>query len=167
MSKIRKMIKLLFPSIIAILFVSGFKSNSKNYRIVYFDTVPAKNIDTFIKKAPDTLRDPHIIFTKAEVPPFIDQTVWRKHLQGYLKTYIENAAKQNMRVGTYTVQIKFLIETDGSIKNVQALNDVGYGLTQAAIKVVEESPKWTPARQNGTVVRCLHTQPITFVIQDK
>lgn len=160
------MIKLLFTSIIAILFVSGFKSNSKNYRIVHFDTVPGKNIDTLIKKAPDTLRDPHTIFTKAEVPPFIDQAVWRKHLQGYLRTYIENAAKKNVPAGSYTVQIRFLVETDGSIKNVQALNDVGYGLTQAAIKVVEESPKWTPARQNGTVVRCLHTQPISFVIQN-
>lgn len=162
------MIRLLFISTIITLFISGFKSNNKNNRVAYSDTIPKKGFDTLKGKTkPDTLRDSHIIFTKAEVPPSIDQTVWRKHLQGYLMTYIENAAKQNMPAGTYTVQIKFLIETDGSIKDVHALNDVGYGLTQAAIKVVEESPKWTPATQNGIVVRSLHTQPITFVIQEK
>lgn len=165
---ISKMPEFLFASIVIVLFVSGFNSNNKNCQIILFDTIPQKSIDTLKRNTkPDTLRNNHIIFTKAEIPPSIDPAQWRKHLQVYLLSYIENAAKQNMPSGTYTVQIKFLVETDGSIKDVRALNNVGYGLIQAAIKVVEASPKWTPAMQNGTVVRSYHTQPIIFVIQKK
>jgi hypothetical protein len=121
------MLRLFFVSAI-VFFISGFKSNSKHYHIVYVDTVPEKSIDTSKRNIkPDTLKDKHIIFTKAEVPPSIDKKVWTKHRQGYLVSYIEHAAKQNVPAGTYTVEVKFLVETDGSIKDVRAVNDVGYG----------------------------------------
>jgi hypothetical protein len=157
------MLKYFFASIIAVLFIE--KSSANNYQCGYTDTIPHKSSDTLQKFKPDTLRDKNIIFTKAEIPPSVDQTVWRKHLQTYLVSYIESAARKNIPAGTYIVQIRFLVDTNGSIKDVKALNDVGYGLTKAAIKVVEESPKWVPAMQNGTVVPCYHTLPITFVIQ--
>jgi hypothetical protein len=161
------MSKFFFISIVLVLVISGFKSNSLNYRLALFDTVPEKNVDSLkskIKREIPVL-DSNAIFTLAEISPSIDQTIWRKHLQAYLPSYIENAAKQNMPAGTYIVQVRFLVEKDGTIKNVEALNDPGYGLKEAAIKVMEASPKWTPAIQNGRVVRCFHKQTITFVVQ--
>jgi protein TonB len=70
-----------------------------------------------------------------------------------------------MKPGTYIVQVKFLVEKDGSISDVHALNDPGYGLAKAAEKVLRTSPRWSPGEQNGRKVRSYHTQPITFMIQ--
>jgi protein TonB len=70
-----------------------------------------------------------------------------------------------MKAGTYVVNVRFLVEKDGSINDVHALNDPGYGLAKAAEKVLKTGPRWSPGEQNGRKVRSYHTQPITFVIQ--
>ncbi len=72
-----------------------------------------------------------------------------------------------MKAGQYTVQVRFLVELDGSITNVEALNDPGYGLSKGAVQVVKTGPKWTPGEVGGRKVRSYHTQPITFVISEK
>lgn len=155
---------------IAALFISVSKSEIKNYRFTFSDTIPEKqNIDTSQAKInnPDSLKIENIIFVKAEVPPSIDKKQWIAHLQTHLVSFIEDAASKGLPNGTYTVQVRFLVERDGSVKDIQALNDPGFGLKKISIKVLATSPKWNPATQNGKIVRCYHTQPITFVIQEK
>jgi protein TonB len=58
------------------------------------------------------------------------------------------------------------VERDGSIADVKALNDPGYGLSKGAVDVVKKGPKWRPGEQNGRQVRSYHTQPITFVVSE-
>jgi periplasmic protein TonB len=103
-------------------------------------------------------------FQHVEVEASVDAQAWIHHLQKELQKPIEKAARKGMKAGTYTVQVKFLIEKDGSIADVQALNDPGFGLGKAAEKVIKTGPKWQPGVQDGKVVRSYHTQPITFVI---
>ncbi len=81
--------------------------------------------------------------------------------------YIEDAASSGMSPGNVTVNVRFLVERDGSITSVQALNDPGYGLAKGAEEVVKRGPKWSPGEQNGKKVRSYHTQPITFQIQEQ
>lgn len=111
--------------------------------------------------------DPNQIFTKVEIEASVDQKQWIRHLQTQLQRYIEDAASNGMDPGTYTVQVKFLVEKDGSIADVQALNDPGFGLAKAAVDVVKKGPRWNPGIQNGKQVRSYHTQPITFVVQEQ
>lgn len=111
--------------------------------------------------------DENQIFTKVEIEAQVDQKSWIRWLQSQLQRYIEDAASNGMEPGTYTVQVKFLVERDGSIADVHALNDPGFGLGKAAEAVVKKGPKWSPGIQNGKQVRSYHTQPITFVIQDQ
>ena len=111
--------------------------------------------------------DENQIFTKVEIEAQVDQKSWIRWLQSQLQRYIEDAASNGMEPGTYTVQVKFLVERDGSIADVHALNDPGFGLGKAAESVVKKGPKWSPGIQNGKQVRSYHTQPITFVIQDQ
>lgn len=108
-----------------------------------------------------------IIFTKAEVEATVDRQAWIDHLTKNLQSPIEKAARKGMKAGTYVVRVKFLVEKDGSIGDVQTLNDPGYGLALAAVKALKTGPNWNPGMQNGRVVRSYHTQPITFVIQEK
>jgi protein TonB len=111
--------------------------------------------------------DENQIFTKVEIEAQVDPKAWNRWLTTQLQRYIEDAASNGMEPGTYTVQVKFLVERDGSIADVQALNDPGYGLAKGAVDVVKKGPKWSPGVQNGKQVRSYHTQPITFMIQDQ
>lgn len=72
-----------------------------------------------------------------------------------------------MKVGQYTVNVRFLVEKDGSISDVKAVDDPGYGLADASVKVVKTGPRWWPGVYEGKIVRSYHTQPITFVINEK
>jgi protein TonB len=111
--------------------------------------------------------DPDQIFTKVEIEAKVDPKAWRRHLESQLQRYIEDAASQGMAPGQYTVQVRFLVEKDGSIADVQNLSDPGYGLGKGAVDVVKRGPKWEPGEQNGRKVRSYHTQPITFVIAEE
>jgi len=124
-------------------------------------------VDEGKKVVEEPKEDPNQIFTKVEIEASVDQKQWIRHLQTQLQRYIEDAASNGMDPGTYTVQVKFLVEKDGSIADVQALNDHGYGLGKAAVDVVKKGPKWSPGIQNGKQVRSYHTQPITFVVQEQ
>lgn len=111
--------------------------------------------------------DPNQIFEKVEIEARVDAKQWRRHLETNLQRYIEDAASSGMDPGTYTVQVKFVVEKDGSITDVTALNDPGFGLGKAAVDVLKKGPRWSPGIQNGKQVRSFHTQPITFVIQEQ
>ncbi|MBB1283399.1 energy transducer TonB [Flavisolibacter sp. BT320] len=108
--------------------------------------------------------DENKIFEKVEIEASVNTSQWRRHLERNLMPYIEDAAAGGMAPGQYTVNVRFLVERDGSITEVNALNNPGYGLGKGAEQVVKNGPKWSPGEQNGRKVRSYHTQPITFVI---
>jgi periplasmic protein TonB len=97
-----------------------------------------------------------------EVAASVDKEEWRAHLVREL-TPIVNKASKKLSPGQYTVNVRFLVERDGSISNCVAMNDPGYNIGAKVAAIVEKGPKWTPGSQNG-VVRSYHTQPIVFVI---
>jgi periplasmic protein TonB len=107
------------------------------------------------------------IFEAIEIEASVNVAKWRRQLEKNLQAPVENAAKKGMKAGYYTVLVRFLVEKDGSISDVKALNDPGYGIAEASVKVVATGPRWTPGEHNGRKVRSYHTQPITFVISGK
>ena len=121
---------------------------------------------TGVIEQPAAKEEGNKIFEKVEIAATVDQSRWRRHLENRLVRYIEDAAARGMAAGQYTVMVRFLVEKDGSIDRVTALNDPGYGLAKGAEQVVKSGPHWEPGIQNGNKVRSYHTQPITFVILD-
>lgn len=64
---------------------------------------------------------------------------------------------------TLKVYVSFVIERDGSITDIKALNDPGYGLAKEAIRVLKSiKSKWTPGILNGKTVRTAYNLPITI-----
>lgn len=104
---------------------------------------------------------------KVEIEASVDAVAWRSNLEKNLQAPIEKAVRKGMKVGYYIVLVRFLVEKDGTMSDVKALNDPGYGLAQASVNVVKEGPIWTAGEVNGRKVRSYHTQPITFVISEK
>ena len=61
-----------------------------------------------------------------------------------------------------TVQVHFFIERNGTISNATALNSVGSGCDQEAIRVIENAPGFIAGSQRGRTVKTAMVMPITF-----
>lgn len=87
---------------------------------------------------------------------------WRKYLTHNLNaaTPVENGAPS----GKYTVMILFQIDADGSVKDIKAITNHGYGMEKEAIRIIKKGPKWVPANQGGVNVSSYRKQPLTFVV---
>lgn len=125
---------------------------------------PADKIGLALEKK-EEVDDDSIVMTVQEEAT-VDKRAWMKHLEKYLMPAVENAASQGLQPGQYTMQIRFLVEKDGSINDVKALSDPGYGLANEAIRILKNGPTWSPGVQNGRKVRSYHTQPITIIVPE-
>ncbi|MBC7913053.1 MAG: TonB family protein [Pyrinomonadaceae bacterium] len=64
------------------------------------------------------------------------------------------------------VVLSFVIETSGKLSNIKVLRDIGYGTGDAAVKVLERSPKWISAHNHGMPVRVRYTLPLQLNIEN-
>lgn len=87
---------------------------------------------------------------------------WGRFLQKTLK-YPSRAQRANVGGRVF---VSFIINTDGSIQEIQVVKGVGFGCDEEAIRVIEAMPRWIPGRQSGRAVRSRFTQPITFVLSE-
>ena len=62
------------------------------------------------------------------------------------------------------VILGFVIEKDGSIKDIKILQAVDPELDAEAVRVIRESPQWNPGIQHGVPVRVAYTMPINFTL---
>lgn len=60
------------------------------------------------------------------------------------------------------VVVRYIIEKDGSISEVEIVKSVNEYLDAEAIRVVNAMPKWKPGKQKGENVRVKYTLPISF-----
>lgn len=81
----------------------------------------------------------------------------------YLK-YPDEAVRQGI-MGT--VVVSFVIEKDGTVSDVAVEKSAGGLLDEAALKVVNSSPKWIPGEVSGKKVRASISLPIEFRLQKK
>ena len=62
------------------------------------------------------------------------------------------------------VHVRFVVEPDGSIDQVEVTRSVDPFLDAEAVRVVSSSPRWTPGKQWDKPVRVAYTIPICFVL---
>ena len=60
------------------------------------------------------------------------------------------------------VTVTFVVDIDGSVKDVKVLRGVNELLDAEAVRVVSASPKWTPGRSKGNPVPVTYTFPVIF-----
>ncbi len=103
-------------------------------------------------------------FTSVQIPAeFPGGTEgWSRYLQRNLNQDIP--LQEGAPAGKYSVVVSFTVSAGGSISEVVAENDPGFGTALEAIRVVKKGPLWNPANQNGRPVPCKHKQVITFVV---
>ena len=73
--------------------------------------------------------------------------------------YPEDAQKQKVEG---RVIATFVVETDGSISNIEVVKHAFPSLDAEAVRVIQAMPKWAPGKQKGKAVRVKYTIPINF-----
>lgn len=85
-----------------------------------------------------------------------------KALLDYLCQNVKYPADAEKQKVEGRVIATFVVETDGTINNVEVVKPVFPSLDAEAIRVLQGMPKWTPGKQSGKEVRVKYTVPINF-----
>lgn len=125
-------------------------------------TFPGGNVVPF--KTEEEKEDTARTFTVVQV-----EASFPKGLRGW-KTYLEKNLKIPDRFinlvkgnGRATVIVSFRVDKTGSVSNVQLQRSAEWSVDMEALRVIQKSPKWEPATQNGKAVIYRQRQSITFV----
>jgi len=109
---------------------------------------------------------PPTIETAPEIMDFTEvQAEFKGGMDAWYTYLRENLTypKQPQRMGIEgTVFLRFVINTDGSIQDVEVVRSVDPLLDQAALEVIRNSPRWKSALHHGRPVRSRMTIPIKF-----
>lgn len=63
------------------------------------------------------------------------------------------------------VVVRFVVKKDGTITNIEIFRSLDKAFDKEAVRLVEQMPKWIPAKQNGEDVDAYCVIPITFKLQ--
>ena len=116
-----------------------------------------------VEEVVETIVEEEIFVTAEEMPTFQggDLSKFRNWVQNnvkYPQIALENGIQGN-------VVIKFVVEKDGKLSNIQVLQTPDKTLADAAVQVLQKSPKWKPGKQRNKPVRVTYTLPVSFKIQ--
>jgi TonB family protein len=103
------------------------------------------------------------VFTKVEQMPAFPggRAAWLRHLERTLQ-YPAQAQEKGTQGA---VQVQFIVDLEGNLSDIKALNDPGDGLAQEAVRIIKTGPRWEPAVQNGRKVVARTVQTITFKLE--
>jgi len=97
--------------------------------------------------------------------PFVyseDMPVFPGNVQKWIARNVHYPAAAEANGIEGKVYVKFIIERDGSISNIEVIRSADSTLEQEAIRVIGAMPKWKPGKQRGKPVRVTYTLPIHF-----
>jgi hypothetical protein len=106
------------------------------------------------------------VFTKTERAPTFPggPESFRRYLERNLQKDV--AAKDGAPAGLYKVKVQFIIDAEGNVSNVQAIEVPKEcpSCGAEAVKVIRKGPKWQPAVQNGRNVTFKNVETISFSV---
>ncbi|SOD93467.1 energy transducer TonB [Spirosoma fluviale] len=63
------------------------------------------------------------------------------------------------------VYVSFVVNTDGSLTDLQVVKGIGFGCDEEAVRVMRKMPNWRPGKQSGRAVRVKYNLPISFTLE--
>jgi beta-lactamase regulating signal transducer with metallopeptidase domain len=166
-----KTIKSLSRKAEEVFLMPAVKNNNTPIKTVRPESVKPGNIvisadNTPVVQTVDSISAPEeepVLVTVEKAPEFKGGISEFYHFLGQNIKYPEGMLKRNVQGKVY---ISLTVEKDGSLSDIKAVKDIGYGAANEAIRVLKLSPNWEPGYQNGQRVRVRYTLPINFAIKD-
>lgn len=108
-------------------------------------------------------KEPEKPFQSVEQPPQFPggDVELMKYLNGNIK-YPAVAAENGIQG---QVVLRFVVDKDGNISNIEVLKTLDASCDREAIRVVKSMPRWIPGKQNGRNVPVYFTLPVRFKLQ--
>lgn len=103
------------------------------------------------------------IFTTVEQNPEFPGGI--KELYKYINSNIKYPSAAQRANISGKVFVKFVVEKDGSVGEVQILKGIGFGCDEESSRVIKSLPKFSPGKQNGRNVRVWYTLPVSYVLE--
>jgi len=162
--KMQEAIKYVVPEVVDTLTLNQVTQVSN-------DEILALSVDTFQNKVGlgygedifstdfGTGADDSFMFVES-MPSFLGGDISKFQVWVRKRTNYPQEAIDNKINGT--VILTFVVEKDGSVIEVTVLKGVHPVLDNEALKVISESPKWSPGKQRGQPVRIRYIIPINF-----
>jgi len=137
-------------------FMLGGTDTSRDSTEVSLNAVPLPLTDG----QDSTKENSEIFFDLVDTPPSPvgGLEAWSRHLSENL-TYPTSARMKGIQG---TVLVSFIVNTDGSIEEIELVQGIGGGCDEEAIRTIKISPNWTPGMIKGKAVRTRMKIPIRF-----
>lgn len=128
-------------------------------------TASAEEAPAGQQPTPSASEDDTPFLVAEEMPLFQgkDLNTFRSWLQSQIR-YPAEALKRGIEG---RVVLSFIVERDGSVSTIELLQSPDRILSEEARRAVAASPKWSPGRQKGHLVRVRYTLPVDFSIPKK
>jgi len=133
---------------------------TKKILLVFFVFV----IPFVVKGNSDTLKEEHIHMIAEIAPQFpggVEELMW--FITRNIRFPVMNRSPQFEG----TIFVTFVVETDGSLTNIEILRSSGRlpdDADEQVIRLVENMPKWTPGKTRGKAVRTRFNLPVRFTL---
>ena len=80
----------------------------------------------------------------------------------YLQKNVKYPADAEKKKVAGRVLVTFVVNTDGSITDIEVVRKTFPSLDAEAVRVISGMPRWKPGEQKGQKVRVKYTVPLTF-----
>lgn len=132
------------------------------YNLKHPKTASAEEASAGQQPTPAASEDDTPFLIVDEMPLFQgkDLNTFRSWLQSQIR-YPAEALKRGIEG---RVVLSFIVERDGSVSTIELLQSPDRILSEEARRAVAASPKWSPGRQRGHLVRVRYTLPVDFSI---
>ena len=106
------------------------------------------------------------VFTRDEIEASFPggDAAWSQYIQNQIVQNGDAITRDNQ---SGTCWVRFIIDKEGKIKNVEAITMKGSVLADVAVKAIKYGRKWKPAMQYGRPVNAYREQPVSFTIHDR
>ena len=109
---------------------------------------------------PLPVEEPDVIFDIVETQPepIGGMAAFYKHVGKQMK-YPNQARRMGIEGKVF---VQFVIDKQGNLTEVKAIKGIGAGCDEEAVRVIQNSPSWSPGKQRGRPVKVRMILPITF-----
>lgn len=103
------------------------------------------------------------VFTREEIETSFPggAAAWNRFMKQAMERNLDKITDAH---NSGTCRIKFSIDKDGSICDVEAVTMKGTVFAKLMVEEVKKSPKWIPAKQYGRNVKAFREQPVSFTM---
>jgi len=106
--------------------------------------------------------DDVILLPHVEIKPMFNGKEYVDGFREYIYQNVKYPIEAMKSSISGTVIVQFIIEKDGSVSNAKVIKSAHKLLDYEALRIIKQSPNWTPASKENEKVRVLINFPVTF-----